>query len=77
MWAMKWFGWWWVFKSDEESINTTVCDPTVEGSIPVFLQFIVFAEHGDEVVCMFFAVIFYAQVINLEGVLDWMHDVFP
>ena len=31
----------------------------------------------DEVVGMFFAVIVDAKVVDCEGELDWMHDVFP
>ncbi len=53
------------------------CDAAVECSVPIFFEGIVRAEGMDEVVSMFFVVIFDAKIIDREGELNRSCDVLP
>ena len=80
-----------MFKTCKESFNVSghgdvdvaldvipfECDATVECSVPILLEGIVCAEGVDEVVSMFFVIIFDSKIIDRESELNGSCDVLP
>ena len=80
-----------MFKTCKESFNVSghgdvdvalgvipfQCDAAVKCSVPILLEGIVCAECVDEMVGMFFFIIFDSKIIDREGELNWSCDVLP
>ena len=91
VWAMLWccgcgvvkFGEEFVYVIGHGYVNVAVFvvpfegDSTVERTVPVLFEFVVSGEGADEVVGVFFGVVFDSKVINCEGELYRPCDVFP